>query len=116
VVEAAHKHNLMVVGHAFSFQGTIDLFHVGVDGLTHIFFDKPKNDEYISLCKQHNTNVNSTLTTCAPQTREGDEMQRAFAADPFAQKALFDPTPREPLGMSAIKMTVKNAYETIRTL
>jgi imidazolonepropionase-like amidohydrolase len=116
VVEAVHNHNLIAVGHAFSFQGTMDLLHASVDGLTHVFFDKPENDEYISLCKKNNTHVNPTFTTCASQTREGDKMQRAFAADPFTQKALFDTTPREPLGMGAKTTTVENAYETTRAL
>lgn len=115
-MEAAHARNLIAVGHAFSYQGTLDLLEAGVDGLTHIFFDEPENDDYVEICKKNNVHVNPTPTTAASQTREGDALQRAFAADPFAQKALFDATPRQNLGMGAQKLTAENGYTTTRKL
>lgn len=116
VVEAAHEHGLIAVGHAFSYAGAMDLLSCGVDGLTHIFLDIPTSDKWIALCKKNNAHVNPTLSTCASQTREGDEMQRAFAADPLAQRMLFDKKPREPLGMAAQDTKVENAYESTRKL
>ena len=116
VVKVAHEHGLIAVRHAFSFLGAMDLLSCGVDGLTHIFLDKPTSDEYISLLQQNKAHCNPTLSTCASQTREGDEMQHAFAVDPLAQKALFDTKPRAPLGMGAPDTTVENAYENVKAL
>jgi len=74
------------------------------------------NEEYLTLCKNNNVHFNPTLTTAASQTREGDVLQRAFAADPLAQSALFDTKPRHNLGMGAQKLSVENAYSTTRKL
>lgn len=116
VVQAAHEFGLITVGHAFSYIGAMDLLSCGVDGLTHIFLDKPQSDEWITICRNNDVHVNPTLSTCASQTREGDEMQRAFAADILAQRMLFDKRPREPLGMASPDITVENAFESTRRL
>jgi imidazolonepropionase-like amidohydrolase len=116
VVEAAHSHGLIAVGHAFSYRGTMELLSCGVDGLTHIFLDKPPSNDYISLCKQNNAHCNPTLSTGGSQTREGDEIQAKFAADPLAQEMLFDKKPRLPLGMGASNASIEHGYESTKAL
>jgi len=59
---------------------------------------------------------NPTLSTRASQTREGDEMQCTFAADPLAHNLLFDKRPRELLGMGAADGHVENAYDGVKAL
>ena len=116
IVDAAHSHGLLAVGHAFSFQGAIDLLSCGVDGLTHSFIDAPISDQHIQLAKLNNAHHNPTLTVCASQTREGDELQVKFHNDPLAQRMLFDKTPRQPLGLGNDKSRVENAYKCTRDM
>jgi hypothetical protein len=49
---------------------------------------------YIQLAKRSHAHHNPTLTGCASQTREGDEMQIKFHNDPLAKRMLQDATPR----------------------
>ena len=49
VVNAAHENGVIVVGHAFSYAGAMDLLRAGADGLTHMFLDKPPSNDYIQL-------------------------------------------------------------------
>jgi imidazolonepropionase-like amidohydrolase len=116
VVEAAHSNGLIAVGHAFSYQGTMDLLSCGVDGLTHIFLDKPPSDDYITLCKRNNAHCNPTLSTGGSQTREGDEIQAKFAADSLSQEMLFDKKARLPLGMGAANASIEHGYESTKAL
>lgn len=51
VIKTAHKHGLLAVAHALGRDDTIALLKVGVDGLTHTFFDKPPNEELIEAYK-----------------------------------------------------------------
>jgi hypothetical protein len=110
IVAAAHAQGLLAVGHAFSFQGAVDLLSCGVDGLTHSFIDKPTSDQHIELAKRNNARHNPTLTVCASQTREGDEMQVKFHNDPLAKRMLFDTTPRQPLALGNEDSRVESAY------
>jgi hypothetical protein len=77
---------------------------------------EPESGEYILLCQQKKVHCNPTLSTLALQTREGDEMQCTFAADPLAHNLLFDKRPRELLGMGAANTHVENAYESVKAL
>lgn len=65
VVDAAHAHGLHAIGHAFSFQGAVDLLSCGVDGLTHSFIDKPTSEQHIVLAKRNKAHHNPTLMVCA---------------------------------------------------
>ncbi len=116
IVEAAHAQGLQAVGHAFSFQGAIDLLSCGVDGLTHSFIDKPTSDQHIKFVKRNNAHHNPTLTVCASQAREGDEMQVKFYNDPLAKRMLVDTTPRQPLGLRNEHSRVENAYQCTRDM
>ncbi|KAN0121889.1 hypothetical protein V8E51_000215 [Hyaloscypha variabilis] len=116
IVAAAHAQGLLAVGHAFSFQGAVDLLSCGVDGLTHSFIDKPTSDQHIELAKRNNARHNPTLTVCASQTREGDEMQVKFHNDPLAKRMLFDTTPRQPLALGNEDSRVENAYRRTRDM
>ena len=116
LVEAAHRHGLIAVGHAFSYDGAMDLLSCGVDGLTHIFLDKPRSKDYVSLALRTGAYLNPTLATCASQTSQGDEMQVNFAADPLAQKLLFDKAPRQSLAMAAEHASIENAYVSTKAM
>ncbi|KAE9382082.1 hypothetical protein N431DRAFT_458622 [Stipitochalara longipes BDJ] len=108
--------SLLAVGHAFSFQGAVDLLSCGVDGLTHSFIDKPTSNQHIELAKRNNAHHNPTLTVCASQTREGDEIQVKFHNDPLAKRMLFDTTPRQPLGLGNDESRVENAYQCTKDM
>lgn len=118
VVDAAHEHGLIAVGHAFSHAGASDLLAAGVDGLTHCFFDKPPNDDWLQVMKQHNVHCNPTLSLCASQVGEGGEMQRRFAECPLAQRMLFDPQPRKDIGLACgmHNASKENAFENTRAM
>lgn len=117
LVQSAHEHDLIAVGHAFSHQGATDLLEAGVDGLTHIFLDRPPSENWIELCKKNKAHCNPTLTTCGSQTAENQDLQDKFAADPLAQSMLFDTTPREALHMAdRSKSSLENAYSNTKAL
>ena len=116
VVDAAHAHGVIAVGHAFSFLGAMDLLTCGVDGLTHMFMDKPQSDQYIQLLLRNKAYLNPTLSTCASQTSEGDEMQGTFAADPLAQRMLFDKAPRQMLGLGGPNASIDNVFASTKAV
>lgn len=116
LVKAAHRHGLIAVGHAFSYDGAMDLLSCGVDGLTHIFFDKPRSDDYVSLALRTGAYLNPTLATCASQTSAGGELQQQFVADPLAQRMLFDKAPRQYLAMAAEHACVEYAYASTKAM
>ena len=116
VVRAAHDHGLIAVGHAFSYQGALGLLLAGIDGLTHIWMDEPISDEFIDLMKANNAHCNPTLSCVASQTRQGHDLKVAFSQDPLAQRMLFDPAPRQFLGLGNEKASVENGYNNTRAL
>lgn len=116
VVQAAHARGLIVVGHSFSYEGAIDLLNAGIDGLTHMFLDKPNSDDYIKLCLKNGAHCNPTLTCNASQSKQGYDLQVAFASDPLAQKMLFDPMPRKYLGLANDSVDIENSYASTKAL
>lgn len=60
-VSAAHTHGKMVVAHALTYDSTVQALNAGVDGLAHLFIDRPADDEMIELFKAKNAFV----TACA---------------------------------------------------
>lgn len=54
IVKVAHDRNLLVVAHAFSLQGAIDILHCGIDGTAHTIIDKPPTQELIDAYKLNN--------------------------------------------------------------
>jgi imidazolonepropionase-like amidohydrolase len=118
VVEAAHDHGLIAVGHALSHAGVLDLLSVGVDGLAHIFLDKPPNDDWIRIMKERNVHCNPTLSVCASLTGEGLELQRRFVQDPLAKRMLFNDEPRGDIGLASQckHASIGHAYENAAAL
>ena len=116
VVKAAHARGLPVVGHAYSYEGALDLLNSGVDGLTHMFLDEPGSDDYIKLSLENGVHWNPTLTGNASQSKQGHDLQVQFAADPFAQKMLFDTTPRKYLGLANEQANIEHSYRSTKAL
>ena len=116
VVNAAHARGVIVVGHAYSYEGAMDLLTSGVDGLTHMFLDAPASDDYIKVSLKNAVHWNPTLTGNASQSKQGYDLQVQFAADPFAQKMLFDSTPRKYLGLANDQANIENSYNSTRAL
>ena len=119
VVEAAHQAGVIAVGHAFSYEGAMALLEAGVDGLTHVFFDEPPNNNFIRIMKAGNIHCNPTLGLCASQTSQRQEWHQAFRADPFAEKMLIQKAADKPIGLAKDerpKSAVQNAYETTRKM
>ncbi|KAF2105093.1 hypothetical protein NA57DRAFT_31416 [Rhizodiscina lignyota] len=116
LIEAAHAHGLPAVGHAFSFEGMLELLQCGIDGLMHAPLDKARSDDYVGLFKEKKAFINPTLTCLASQSSAADELQRRFHADPFAQKMLFNTKPRKNLAMGGESAHVQHGIDMTRKL
>lgn len=119
VVKAAHKHGVVAVGHAFSYAGAMALLRAGADGLTHIFLDQPPRDDFIEMMKSQRSHCSPTLGLCASQTGEGEELQRQFTEDPFAQRMLLDKTLGRPVGFAVSqrpRSSIQHAYQSVKAL
>ncbi|OTB03166.1 hypothetical protein M426DRAFT_321960 [Hypoxylon sp. CI-4A] len=88
IIDTAHKNGFLTVAHALSRQGTIDILHAGVDGLTHSFCDEPPNQEVIDAFLANDAHLNPTLVTIGSLTTEGKEQQEQYAHDPRVEKHL----------------------------
>jgi imidazolonepropionase-like amidohydrolase len=62
LVAAAHRHGLLAVAHATDVRAALSAVRVGVDGLTHLPFDRPLDDEFVSTVVDHGVFVTPTLT------------------------------------------------------
>ena len=51
-VREAHGHGKLVAAHALTYDATLEMLRVGVDGLTHIFLDRPATDEIVDAIVQ----------------------------------------------------------------
>lgn len=116
VIKAAHARDLIVVGHAYSHAGAVDLLTAGVDGLTHMFLDEPASDYYIKLCLRNNAHCNPTLTGNASQCKQNFDLAEQFAADPLTQRMLYDPSIRKFLGLANQKGNIEHSYASTRAL
>lgn len=119
VVQAAHDHNIIAVGHAFSHAGAKALLQAGVDGLTHIFFDRPPSDEFVTYMKSHGAHCSPTLGLAASQTGELGELQQRFLQDPFAQKMLLNKVAGRPVGFAISerpRSSFENACDNVKKL
>ncbi|KAI0485536.1 hypothetical protein F4859DRAFT_471550 [Xylaria cf. heliscus] len=101
VVEAAHAHGLPAIGHALSYEGALVLLEAGIDGLTHIFIEKPPNNDWVQIMKDKNIHCNPTLNASLSLKGEADEQQRRWTQDPFARKMLLTHHPKGNLGLAA---------------
>ena len=119
VVRAAHKYGVIAVGHAFSYAGAMALLQAGADGLTHMFLDEPPNDDFCQTMKSLKSHCSPTLGLCASQTGEGEEIQRRFTKESFAQRMLLNKVPGKPVGFAISqrpKSSVQHAYRSVKKL
>lgn len=119
VVEAAHRRGVIAMGHAFSHAGALALIQAGADGLTHIFLDQAPTDEFVQLMKAQESHCSPTLALCGSQTGEGEELQRRFTNDPFAQRMLLNKSVGRPVGFAISqrpKSSVVHAYRSVKAL
>ncbi|KAI3573246.1 hypothetical protein IWW34DRAFT_707315 [Fusarium oxysporum f. sp. albedinis] len=118
VVDAAHKHGVIAVGHALSQAGAMALLDAGIDGLAHIFLDESSSD-FITRMASQQVHCNPTLVLCASHTTENREIRQQFLADPFAKKMMMEEPIDKPLGFAEHqrpKASVQHAYRTVRSL
>jgi len=81
VIDESHKRGLRLFAHYFYLDDAKDLLRSGADFLAHSVRDKPVDDEFIALLKQHN------VPYCPTLTREVStfiyESTPRFFSDPF---------------------------------
>lgn len=119
VVDAAHQLGVVAVGHAFSYEGAMALLRAGADGLTHIFYNEPPNNDYITLMKETGAHCNPTLGLVAAQTDEGRELYEWYAEDTNAQRLLAGKTTYKAHGLAAAqkpKASIEHARANTRAL
>jgi imidazolonepropionase-like amidohydrolase len=81
IIDEAHKKGLRAVAHIFYLDDAKALLKAGIDGFAHIVRDKPVDQEFIALMKQHNAwQVASTLSR---------EMAYSVAVMPWLQDPFF---------------------------
>ncbi|WP_433180469.1 amidohydrolase family protein [Actinoallomurus sp. CA-150999] len=77
-VREGHARNKMVLAHAMTIETADQVVDAGVDGFTHLFFDRPYTDELIEKIAAAGIFVVPTLTVIASITGEpaGDELAK----------------------------------------
>lgn len=80
IVEEAHRHDLMAVAHATSRDGASQAVAAGVDGLVHVFMDRPADDEIVAQIVEAGVFVIPTL--CTMGSLAGDLTGESVAHDP----------------------------------
>ncbi len=70
LVSAAHAHGKMAVAHATSVEGFRQAIAAGVDGIVHVFVDRPPTDEVIGAVWDSGVFVTPTLSTMGSLTGE----------------------------------------------
>jgi imidazolonepropionase-like amidohydrolase len=70
LVSAAHACGKMAVAHATSVEGFRQAIAAGVDGLVHVFVDRPPTDEVIGVIREADVFVIPTLSTMGSLTGE----------------------------------------------
>ncbi|UOT01342.1 amidohydrolase family protein [Rhodococcus opacus] len=63
IADAAHDHGKMAVAHVTSLAGAEQALRAGVDGLVHMFFDRPPTDEIIAQALDAGVFITPTLST-----------------------------------------------------
>jgi imidazolonepropionase-like amidohydrolase len=106
-VREAHARDRMVLAHVMTLETVEQVVDAGVDGLTHLFFDRPHTDEVIEKIVAAGVFVIPTLTVIASIT--GEPAGEELAKDPRVQAKMtpewvdslagaFGASPRENFG------------------
>ena len=118
VIEQAHKRGLRLFVHYFYLDDAKDLLRSGADFLAHSVRDKPIDDEFIALLKEHNVPYCATLTR-EVSTFIYESTPRFFKdpfflreADPGLMALLQEPQRQEALRKSKSAQTYKAALPT----
>ncbi len=81
VIDEAHKKGLKAVAHVFYLADAKELLREGIDGFAHMVRDKPVDQEFLNLMKQHKAwQVSATLSR---------EMAYSLAIMPWLQDPFF---------------------------
>lgn len=80
VIRAAHRRKKMTVIHIATEAAAHRAVQAGVDGLAHIFIDRPASDAFVKLARQHGIFVIATLSVSA--STGGVSEGRALLDDP----------------------------------
>jgi imidazolonepropionase-like amidohydrolase len=81
IIDEAHKKGLKAVAHVFYLADAKELLREGIDGFAHMVRDKPVDQEFLNLMKQHNAwQVSATLSR---------EMAYSLAIMPWLQDPFF---------------------------
>lgn len=88
VTDAAHQHGLLAVAHATSLDATWTAIRGGVDGLMHIFVDRPVPEDLVDAMAAAGTFVVPTLATVGSLT--GERCEGHLARDPRVAPFLPD--------------------------
>jgi imidazolonepropionase-like amidohydrolase len=94
LIAAAHRRDLLAVVHATDVPAALAAIRAGADGLVHLPFDRPLDDEFVSTVAVHDVFVVPTLTMLESFCQEPGG--RALARDPLVA-ARLDATSRDSL-------------------
>ena len=119
LIKATQAHGKVAVAHAFVMADQLELLELGINGLTHCFFDQRATDKVIAAYKKAGAWCNPTLAGIGSLTTEGKETATRFGLDGRATDKLDE-------GMSE-KMcqcidffkepsSVKYCYETVKKM
>ena len=117
LIETTHSLGKVAVAHTFVREDTLELLGLGVNGLTHTFFDEPCNDEVVAAYKKAGAWVNPTLALLGSFTKEGMPLQQKYANDKRVKGRLAELGKENLCRCMAVGKegaTVKNAYDTIK--
>lgn len=123
LIARAHASGLLCVAHAFGREDAIAILGAGVDGMAHLSFDKPANEELVQAYKQGRGGKGAwctpTLATVASLTGEGRAEGERYARDERVGR-LVEGREKENLcacmGVAGEGTTVENAYLGVRML
>jgi imidazolonepropionase-like amidohydrolase len=118
VIKAAKARKKLAVVHILSREHARRAIAAGVDGLVHLFVDKPVDDELVRLAAERKVFVIPTLTVLASVNRNGGN---ASLADDPALAPYLNPDDMQMLrssfpGASAAPDTLKIPSETVKAL
>ena len=88
LVAAAHAAHRMAVAHVATEAEATDAIHAGVDGLAHVFIDRPASPEFVALAKQSGVFVVATLSVAAGAS--GADNGAKLADDPRLKPWISD--------------------------
>ncbi len=80
LVAAAHRNGRLAIAHVATEAGAKTAVDAGIDGLAHVFVDRPASPELVALAKRNGVFVVATLSVAASSS--GSDVGRRLADDP----------------------------------